>query len=138
MGERKHQGGKGKQQAAGNLPDFDIVLWGYDRDQVHRCLDDMTVRLEEALGQRDSVEVLQSQLCEAQLEIEQLRQAAEDEPSLVGRISKIMSVAEELRCQAEQDAEAIRAQARGKPSKLRSGTRAQAPSGQPAPAASGG
>jgi cell division septum initiation protein DivIVA len=138
MGEHKHNGGKRKAQVAGHVPDFDIVLWGYDREQVRRCLDDMTVRLEEALGRLDSVEVLQSELCDAQVEIEQLRQAAEEEPSLAGQISKIMSVAEQLRCQAEQDAEAIRAGARGNRGKARSGTRAEAHSGQPAPAASGG
>lgn len=138
MGERKNHGGRGRAQVAGHVPDFDIVLWGYDREQVHRCLDDMMARLEEAFSQRDSVEVLQSQLCEARVEIEQLRRAAEEQPSAEGRLSKIMSVAEQLRCQAEQDAEAIRAGARGKRSKSRSGSRAEARSEQPSPAASGG
>lgn len=138
MGERKHNGGNGKGEAAGNLPEFDVVLWGYDREQVHRCLDDMTVRLEEALRARDSVEVLQADLCEAQVEIEQLRQAAEDQPSAAGRLSKIMSVAEQLRCQAEQEAETIRERARGSRTNAGSGGRVEAPPGRPTPAVSGG
>jgi cell division septum initiation protein DivIVA len=95
------------------LPDFEVVLWGYDRQQVRQCLDDMTARLEEALSQRDAVELLQAQLCEARLEIEQLRLAAEENPTAADRLSKIMMTAEELRNQAARDAEAIRAGAGG-------------------------
>jgi cell division septum initiation protein DivIVA len=101
MGEKTNQDGL--------VPDFDIVLWGYDRQQVRQCLDDMTARLEEALSQRDAVELLQAELCEARLEIEQLRLAAEENPTAADRLSKIMMTAEELRTRAARDAEAIRA-----------------------------
>jgi cell division septum initiation protein DivIVA len=103
MGERN------KQDSL--VPDFDVVLWGYDRQQVRQCLDDMTARLEEALSQRDAVELLQAELCEARLEIEQLQREAEENPTAANRLSKIMMTAEELRNQAAQEAEAIRAKA---------------------------
>ncbi|MPZ25029.1 MAG: hypothetical protein GEV12_00890 [Micromonosporaceae bacterium] len=101
MGDRN-----GKQ---GNVPDFEIVLWGYDRGQVERCLDDLTARLEEALCQLDSVEVLQTQLCDAQLEVDQLRRCAEERPSLANRLARLLQTAEELHARAQQDAAAIRA-----------------------------
>lgn len=94
------------------IPDFEVVLWGYDRGQVERCLVDMTGRLEQALSQLDAVEVLQGQLCETQLEVDQLRLAAEERPSLANRLAEIMKTAEELHLRARQDAEAIRAGAR--------------------------
>jgi cell division septum initiation protein DivIVA len=103
MGEKNNQDGL--------VPDFDVVLWGYDRQQVRQCLDDMTVRLEQALSQRDAVDLLQAELCEARLEIERLRQAADESPTAAARLSKIMMTAEELRERAAQDAEAIRARA---------------------------
>jgi cell division septum initiation protein DivIVA len=106
------KGGKrGDDEGRSIVPDFDIVLWGYDRRQVERCLDDLSMRLEEALSQLDAVEVLQSQLCEAHVEIDQLRRNAEEHPSWVDRISKIMMTAEALRSRATQEAEAIRARA---------------------------
>jgi cell division septum initiation protein DivIVA len=100
MGDRSKQDGL--------VPDFDVVLWGYDRQQVQQCLDDMTVRLEEALSQRDAFEVLQSQLSEARLELDQLRLAAEEKPSWSDRLSKIMMTAEALHERAKQDADAAR------------------------------
>lgn len=117
MGERnKHDG---------IVPDFDVVLWGYDRRQVKRCLDDMTLRLEDALSKLDSVEVLQEQLSEARLELDQMRLAAEEHPSWSDRLSKIMMTAEALREQAEQEAEAIRA-GHGTGNDTRAGDRARA------------
>lgn len=103
MGDRSKQDGI--------VPDFDVVLWGYDRQQVQQCLDDMTIRLEDALGKLDAVETLQSQLAEARLELDQLRLAAEEHPSWSDRLSKIMMTAEALRERAKQDAEAARARA---------------------------
>ncbi|MGH3680303.1 MAG: hypothetical protein ACRDT2_08640 [Natronosporangium sp.] len=96
----------GKQ---GNIPDFEIVLWGYDRGQVERCLDDLSARLEEAFCRLDSVEVLQAELCEAQLEVDQLRRCAEERPSVANRLAKLLQTAEELHTRARQDAAAIRA-----------------------------
>jgi cell division septum initiation protein DivIVA len=101
MGDRKKHDGI--------VPDFDVVLWGYDRQQVQRCLDDMTLRLEEALSKLDSVDVLQEQLSEARLEVDQMRLAAEENPSWSDQLSKIMMTAEALRERAEQEARAIRA-----------------------------
>lgn len=136
-GKRKGRGGKGKGEGNGSVPDFDIVLWGYDREQVRRCLDDMTARLEVALSQLDSMEVLQSELCDAQVEIEQLRQAADEQPSLAGRISKLMSVAEQLRSQAERDADTIRATARAEGRGEAPSAGSGAPAERAAPVASG-
>jgi cell division septum initiation protein DivIVA len=104
-------GDRNKQDSL--VPDFDIVLWGYDRQQVRLCLDDMTARLEELLSQRDAVELLQAQLCEARVEIEQLRQAAEENPTAADRLSKIMMRAEELHNQAVREAEVIRSRGGG-------------------------
>lgn len=94
------------------VPDFEIVLWGYDRQQVERCLEDMTARLEEALCQLDGKEQLQAQLCDTQIEVDQLRQAAEERPSVANRLAALLKSAEELREQARRDAEAIRSGAR--------------------------
>lgn len=91
------------------IPDFEIVLWGYDRGQVERSLDDLSQRLEEALCRLDSVEVLQAQLCEAQQEVDQLRRCAEERPSVANRLAKLLQTAEELHARARQDAAAIRA-----------------------------
>lgn len=102
MGERSKR--------KGLVPDFDIVLWGFDRHQVRQCLDDMTTRLEEALSQRDAVEMLQTELCEARVEIARLRRAAEDNPTAAARLSKIMMTAEELRDRAARAAGASREQ----------------------------
>jgi hypothetical protein len=117
MGDRSKQDGI--------VPDFDVVLWGYDRQQVQRCLDDMTIRLERAFSQLDSVKVLQSQLAQARLELDQMRLAAEENPSWSDRLSKIMMTAEALRVRAEQDAGAVHAGAgggkRGKRQPVRSG-----------------
>jgi cell division septum initiation protein DivIVA len=104
-------GDRNKQDSL--VPEFDIVLWGYDRQQVQQCLDDMTTRLDDALSQRDSVELLQAQLCEARLEIDQLRLAAEENPNAAARLSKIMMTAEELRDRAAREAAATRARAGG-------------------------
>lgn len=90
------------------VPDFEIALWGYDRGQVERCLADMVDRLEVALAQLDALEQLQAQLCEAHLEIDQLRSAAEQRPSVANRISSLMMIAEELYEQARREAEAVR------------------------------
>lgn len=98
---------RSKQDAI--VPDFDVVLWGYDRAQVQRCLDDMTIRLEDALSKLDSVEVLQSQLSEVRVELDQMRMYAEENPSWSDRLSKVMKTAEALREKATQDAEAVRA-----------------------------
>jgi len=93
------------------VPDFEIALLGYDRRQVERCLADMADRLEVALAKLDSLELLQAQLCEAYLEIDQLRLAAEERPSVANRISKLMMTAEDLYARARQEAEAVRAAA---------------------------
>lgn len=90
------------------VPDFEIVLWGYDRREVDRCLVDMTARLEEALCRLDSMEMLAAQLTEAQLEIDQLRRSAEQRPSVANRISLILKSAEELHDQARQRAATVR------------------------------
>jgi cell division septum initiation protein DivIVA len=103
-------GGRNRQD--GIVPDFDVVLWGYDRRQVQQCLDDMTIRLEDALSKLDSVEVLQEQLSEARLELDQMRLAADENPSWSDRLSKIMATAEALREQAEQEAGAAKAGAK--------------------------
>jgi cell division septum initiation protein DivIVA len=129
MGERNKQDGI--------VPDFDIVLWGYDKRQVQQCLDDMTIRLEDALSKLDSVDVLQEQLSEARLELDQMRLAAEENPSWSDRLSKIMMTAEALRERAEQDARAIRAGGapaeKGTPA--RNGGRASNGARQPVPSA---
>jgi hypothetical protein len=129
MGERNKQDGI--------VPDFDIVLWGYDKRQVQQCLDDMTIRLEDALSKLDSVDVLQEQLSEARLELDQMRLAAEENPSWSDRLSKIMMTAEALRERAEQDARAIRAGGapaeKGTPA--RNGGRANNGARQPVPSA---
>lgn len=96
------------------VPDFNLVLLGYDRRQVKRCLEDMTLRLEDALSRLDAVGVLQEQLFEARLELDQMRLMAEESPSWSDRLTKIMMAAEALREQAERDASAIRA-GRGAP-----------------------
>lgn len=98
-----------RDRKPGTTPHFEIVLWGYHRGQVERCLVDMTARLEEALGQVVAVELLQAQLCEAQLELDQLRQAAQERPSLANQLSAILEAAEELHDRARREAEAIRA-----------------------------
>ncbi|HEY8471500.1 MAG TPA: hypothetical protein VIL37_02560 [Natronosporangium sp.] len=95
--------GDRKKKQDGVVPDFDVVLWGYDRRQVQRCLDEMTLRLEDALSKLDSVEVLQQQLSEARLELDQLRLAAEERPTWSHQLSKIMQKAEELRARAERE-----------------------------------
>lgn len=107
MGDRKKQ----QAQPAARpefLPEFDVALWGYDRQQVDQCLADMTTRLEEAFRQLDSVETLQTQLCEAHVEIGQLRMAVEERPGAAERLSKVMFAAEVLRRQAAEEADAIR------------------------------
>jgi hypothetical protein len=118
MGARKKQDGI--------VPDFDVVLWGYDRRQVQRCLDDMTLRLEDALRKLDAVNVLQAQLFAARLELDEMRRAAEEHPTWSGRLSKIMKTAEALRERAEREAAAIHA-----------GNRARAAQGARQPVASG-
>jgi hypothetical protein len=86
------------------LPDFDLALRGYHRRQVERCVHDLSARLEAALSQLDAVEVLQAKLCEAEVEIEHLRQeiAARDagDPPYAARLAKIMEEAERLRVKA--------------------------------------
>lgn len=91
------------------VPEFDVVLWGYDRGQVHRCLEDLTARLEAALSGLDSVEMLRTQLCQTQTELDQLRLSIDREPSWSHRLAEIMEEAEQLRARAEQDADEVRA-----------------------------
>jgi hypothetical protein len=107
---KHHQRQDGKPRF---VPDFEIALWGYHRRQVDRCLADLTVRLELAHRQLDAVDLLQAQLCEAHLEIDQLRRAAEDRPSVANQLSLIMKTAEGLYEQAQREAEAVRAGANG-------------------------
>lgn len=91
--------------------EFDLALWGYDRNQVDRCLEDLTARLEEALSQLTLVEALQVQLGQARLELDQLRQRQVADPVWNERLATIMAAAEQLWDQATRDADAIRAQA---------------------------
>lgn len=85
-----HRKGKGKE------PGFDIALWGYDRRQVDRCLDDLTAQLEEVVSQLHAVDALQAQLVQANAEIGELRLAAEAQPPFSERLSGIMAAAEQL------------------------------------------
>lgn len=85
------------------IPDFDVSLWGYDRQQVERCLLDLTRRLDDALTRLDSIAVLQRQLCDTQIELDQLRLQMEREPHWSYRLAEIMHTAEQLREAAEQD-----------------------------------
>jgi len=110
-GKRDREGKREEKPA--HLPDFEIALWGYHRRQVDECLTDLTVRLELAHRQLDAVDLLQAQLCEAHLEIDQLRQAAEERPSVANRLSLIMKTAEGLYERAQREAEAVRAGANG-------------------------
>jgi hypothetical protein len=91
------------------IPDFEVTLLGYDRGQVERCLTDLTARLEEALSRAESVPALHALLCDAHLEIDQLRLAAEERPSVANQLSMIMKVAEELHEQARREVAAVRA-----------------------------
>lgn len=85
----------------GSNTEFDIALWGYDRRQVDRCLDELTRQLEEALGQLQLVDDLQTQLYHAQLEIERLRhQQPDEQPPWSEQLATIMATAEHLREQA--------------------------------------
>jgi cell division septum initiation protein DivIVA len=105
----KGSGGKGNGGKGGKGSDFDIALRGYDRRQVDRCLDQLTSQLDEAVSQLETVEVLQAQLCQAQVEIEQLRHYARDNVPWSERLGTIMAAAEQLWRRAAQDADAIRA-----------------------------
>lgn len=111
-GRHGRHGRNGRHEKPDLVPDFEIVLWGYHREQVERCLEDMTARLEEALCRLDGVELLQAQLCEAQIEVDLLRRAAEERPSVANRLAALLKSAEELREHARRDAEAIRSGAR--------------------------
>lgn len=91
-------------RVADTIPEFDIALWGYDRLQVERCLYDLTGRLEDALGRLDSVEALHQQLCDVQVELDQLRLSLEQQPHWTYQLAEIMQTAEALRGQAEQAA----------------------------------
>lgn len=85
-----HRKGKGKELG------FDIALWGYDRRQVDRYLDDLTAQLVEVTNQLQTVDALQAQLVEANAEIGELRLAAETNPAFAERLSGIMHAAEQL------------------------------------------
>lgn len=87
------------------IPDFDVVLWGYDPAQVDRCVRDLTDRLEQAFARLDSVNVLHEQLCEARLELDQLRLSVTRRPSFANRLGAVMERAEQLRIRAEQAAQ---------------------------------
>lgn len=87
------------------VPDFEIVLWGYDPGQVDRCLREMSVRLDEALSRLESVNLLHEQLTRARLELDQLRVAAARRPSFTNRLAAVMEHAERLRSQAERAAQ---------------------------------
>lgn len=88
------------------VPEFDVVLWGYDREQVDQCLRDLIERLEVAVGQLGLVETLQAQLCEAQLEIDRLHRRQPQDPSWAPQLASIMAAAEQLRAQAAKEAHA--------------------------------
>ncbi|QSB13171.1 hypothetical protein JQS43_16200 [Natronosporangium hydrolyticum] len=91
-----------RKQGRTIVPDFDVSLWGYDRHQVERCLHDLTRRLDDALTRLDSVGVLQRELCDAQIELDQLRQQMAREPHWSYRLTEIMHTAEQLREAAER------------------------------------
>jgi hypothetical protein len=39
-----------QSRAVDPIPEFEIALWGYDREQVDRCLYDLIARLEDESG----------------------------------------------------------------------------------------
>lgn len=84
------------------LPDFEVALWGYHRQQVERCLADLTARLEDALSRGDSVPLLQQELCQTRVELDQLRKLMQREPHWSYRLAQIMKKAEQLRQEAQQ------------------------------------
>jgi hypothetical protein len=91
------------------VPEFDMALWGYDREQVEDCLADLATRLADAERKLSSVELLQAQLYEAQVELDQQRRGGKGQPpSFSEQLAKIMEAAEELRGQAEREAAAAR------------------------------
>lgn len=110
MGDQTADGGG--YGAASMIPQFDIALWGYDREQVEECLTDLAVRLDEALGRLTSVELLQAQLYQTQEELDRLRRNS-DEPSWSVQLANIMEAAEQLRGEAEREAEAARTRSGG-------------------------
>jgi hypothetical protein len=91
------------------MPEFDIALWGYEREQVDHCLRDLTGRLEDALGRLDSVEVLHQQLCEARVELDQLQRSMEEQPHWSYQVAELLQTAEALRSEAEAAAAGGRA-----------------------------
>lgn len=92
-------------------PQFDVTVWGYDRQQVDQTLQDLAARLADADRQLQSVRQLRAQLAQAQWEIERLRERAEHPPGWSHRLAEIMATAEQLRDQATRDAEEIRERA---------------------------
>lgn len=91
-------GGRGKGRD--DQVDFDIALWGYDRRQVDRYIDDLTAQLAEAWSQLDTMDVLQAHLAQAHAQIGELRLTATAPPGFAERLSEIMHAAEQLWRQA--------------------------------------
>jgi cell division septum initiation protein DivIVA len=97
------------------MPEFDLALWGYHRGQVDRCLEDLSVRLEDALGRLSAVEALHAQLSEVTLELDQLRRSVPERERWAERLAAVMAAADEQaaaqRAQAQREADEIRARA---------------------------
>lgn len=100
---------------------FDVVIRGYDRGQVHDVLDRMEGELRVAMADREASSArsaeLASQLSNVQAEMESLRRKADQagEPSFANmgtRISNMLSLAEEeatdIRRQAQEEADKSR------------------------------
>lgn len=94
----------GGERIAAVVPQFDIALWGYDREQVEECLMDLAGRLEDALVRLDAAELLHAQLTDAQKELAHLRRNRE-EPTWSVQLAEIMKTAEGLRRRAGQHAD---------------------------------
>jgi cell division septum initiation protein DivIVA len=97
------------------MPEFDLALWGYHRGQVDRCLEDLSVRLEDALGRLSAVEALHAQLSEVTLELDQLRRSVPERERWAERLAAIMAAADgeadEIRARALAEARQLPARA---------------------------
>lgn len=87
---------------------FEVVLWGYDRPQVHRCMAELEAHLAEMFGHRQRADEMAEKLSRAEAQIEMLRaQLAGVSPAVHQVGAQVQGIVE----LAEREAAAIRARA---------------------------
>jgi cell division septum initiation protein DivIVA len=100
---------------ASRVDDFELVWRGYDQRQVQKYIDDLNLRLTAALSGLDAANSLETELYQAQAEIERLRgiiRRISASTRMEDRLTKILGLAEDhasnMRNEAERDAREIR------------------------------